>query len=170
MMYSKLTRFCEFDRRRIKGLFTLETELYARIKGFLERLGLEVKGEVRGCDLVGLSGGSPELVVIGEMKQSFTLELVLQAVDRTSACDEIWLAVRASKRGRGRNMTPESRSCVDSWGSAFWQSPRRGKSMWWRSRPHGSPGATPNGVRASSRSVVAEKGIPSWAARLERHK
>ena len=25
-----------------------------------------------------------------------------QAVDRTSACDEIWLAVAASKRGRGR--------------------------------------------------------------------
>jgi hypothetical protein len=34
------------------------------------------------------------------MKQSFTLELVLQAVDRTSACDEVWLAVRASKRAR----------------------------------------------------------------------
>ena len=33
------------------------------------------------------------------MKQSFTLELVLQAVDRTSACDEVWLAVAASKRG-----------------------------------------------------------------------
>ena len=55
-----------------------------------------------GCDLVALSDGSPELVVIGEMKQSFTLELVLQAVDRTSACDEVWLAVGASKRGRGR--------------------------------------------------------------------
>ena len=55
-----------------------------------------------GCDLVGLSDGSPEFVVIGEMKQSFTLELVLQAVDRTPACDEVWLAVGASKRGRGR--------------------------------------------------------------------
>jgi hypothetical protein len=39
---------------------------------------------------------------MGEMKQSFTLELVLQAVDRTSARDEIWLAVAASKRRRGR--------------------------------------------------------------------
>jgi hypothetical protein len=80
----------------------LETDLYRPIKLHLERLGLEVKGEVCGCDLVALSGNSPELVVIGEMKQSFTLELVLQAVDRTSACDEVWLAVRASKRGRGR--------------------------------------------------------------------
>ena len=80
----------------------METDLYPPIKRHLEKLGLEVKGEVRGCDLVALSDGSPELVVIGEIKQSFTLELVLQAVDRTSACDEVWLAVGASKRGRGR--------------------------------------------------------------------
>jgi hypothetical protein len=80
----------------------LETDLYRPIKVHLERLGLEVKGEVCGCDLVALSDASPELVVIGEMKQSFTLELVLQAVDRTSVCDELWLAVGASKRGRGR--------------------------------------------------------------------
>jgi hypothetical protein len=57
---------------------------------------------VCGCDFVALSDASSEIVVIGEMKRSFTLELVLQAVDRTSACDEIWLAVGASKRGRGR--------------------------------------------------------------------
>jgi hypothetical protein len=87
---------------QIKRRSTLETDLYRPIKLHLERLGLEVKGEVCDCDLVALSDSSPELVVIGEMKQSFTLELVLQAVDRTSACDEVWLAVGASKRGRGR--------------------------------------------------------------------
>jgi hypothetical protein len=80
----------------------LETDLYLPVKRHLESLGLEVKGEVCGCDLVALSDGSPKLVVIAEMKQSFTLELVLQAVDRTSACDEVWLAVGLSKRGRGR--------------------------------------------------------------------
>jgi hypothetical protein len=80
----------------------LETDLYRPIKNHLERLGLEVKGEICGCDFVALSDASSEIVVIGEMKRSFTLELVLQAVDRTSACDEIWLAVGASKRWRGR--------------------------------------------------------------------
>jgi len=80
----------------------LETDLYLPVKRHLESLGFEVKGEVRGCDLVALSEGTPELVVIGELKRSFTLELVLQGVDRTSACDEVWLAVAASKRGRGR--------------------------------------------------------------------
>ncbi len=84
----------------------LETDLYLPIKRHLENLGLEVKGEVCGCDLVALSEGSAETVVIGELKQSFTLELVLQAVDRTAACDAVWLAVAASKRGRGRESDP----------------------------------------------------------------
>jgi hypothetical protein len=79
----------------------LETDLYRPIKSYLEALGLEVKAEVCGCDLVALSDAAPKLVVIGEMKQSFTLELVLQAVDRASVCDEVWLAVRTSKRGVG---------------------------------------------------------------------
>lgn len=84
----------------------METDLYLPVKHYLESLGLIVKGEVKGCDLVGLSDGKPELVVIGELKRAFTLELLLQAVDRTAAADEIWLAVAASKRGRGREGDP----------------------------------------------------------------
>lgn len=42
------------------------------------------------------------LVVVGEMKLSFNLELVLQAVDRAAACDEVWLAAPISLRGKGR--------------------------------------------------------------------
>ena len=141
----------------------METDLYPPIKLHLERLGLEVKGEVCGCDLVALSDGSPELVVIGEMKQSFTLELVLQAVDRTSACDEVWLAVSTSKRGAW----PEERRAreVVSWASAFSPSPPTAGSTCWRSQRHGSRGVTPNGVRASSRSIVAATGTPSWEVR-----
>jgi hypothetical protein len=84
----------------------LESALYTPVKRFLEGLGFEVKGEIRGCDLVALQEGEPAAVVIGELKLSFTLDLVLQAVDRTSACDEVWLAVRASRRGRGRECDP----------------------------------------------------------------
>lgn len=87
----------------------MEADLYLPVKRHLERLGLEVKGEVRGCDIVALADGHPELVVIGELKQTFTLELVLQAVERTAACDEVWLAVAASKRGRGREADPRVR-------------------------------------------------------------
>ena len=80
----------------------METSLYKPVKRFLEKLGFEVKGEICGCDIVAVDRGTPAAVVIAELKLSFTLELVLQAVDRTAVCDEVWLAVRASRRGRGR--------------------------------------------------------------------
>lgn len=80
----------------------METSLYQPVKRFLESLGFEAKGEVGGCDIVALRQGSPSALIICELKLSFTLELVLQGVDRSSACDEVWLAVRASIRGRGR--------------------------------------------------------------------
>jgi hypothetical protein len=84
----------------------LETSLYAPVKRFLEGLDFEVKGEVCGCDIVAVDRGSPIALVICELKLSFTLDLVLQAVDRSSVCDEVWLAVRASLRGRGRESDP----------------------------------------------------------------
>jgi len=84
----------------------LETSLYLPVKRFLEGLGFEVKGEVCGCDLVALDRGTPAALVIGELKLSFTLELVLQAIDRLAACDEVWAAVQASARGRGRESDP----------------------------------------------------------------
>jgi hypothetical protein len=80
----------------------VETALYLPVKRFLERLGFVVKGEVGGCDLVALNGDDPPLVVIGELKLTFNLELVLQGVDRAGACDEVWLAARMSARGKGR--------------------------------------------------------------------
>jgi hypothetical protein len=80
----------------------LETALYLPVKRFLEKLGFTVKGEIGGCDLVALSGGDPPVVVIGELKLTFNLELLLQAVDRAGACDEVWLAAKMSARGKGR--------------------------------------------------------------------
>jgi hypothetical protein len=80
----------------------LETALYLPVKRFLEKHGFTVKGEVGGCDLVGLSNADPPVVVIGELKLTFNLELVLQAVDRAGACDEVWLAAKMSARGKGR--------------------------------------------------------------------
>jgi len=51
---------------------------------------------------LALRGDDPPVVVIGELKLSFNLELVLQGVDRAVACDEVWLAARLSTRERGR--------------------------------------------------------------------
>ncbi|MGC1553200.1 MAG: DUF2161 family putative PD-(D/E)XK-type phosphodiesterase [Bradyrhizobium sp.] len=80
----------------------METALYLPVKRFLEKLGFTVKGEIGGCDLVALSGDEPPIVVIGELKLAFNLELILQAVDRAGACDEVWLAAKLSARGKGR--------------------------------------------------------------------
>lgn len=80
------------------------------VKRFLEGLGFQVKGEIGGCDLVALSPEAPPLVVIGELKLTFNLELVLQAVDRATACDEVWLAIRSATRGRGREGDPRVRN------------------------------------------------------------
>jgi hypothetical protein len=51
---------------------------------------------------LGLKSDESPVVVIGELKLTFNLELVLQGVDRASASDEVWLAARLSSRGRGR--------------------------------------------------------------------
>jgi hypothetical protein len=81
----------------------LETSLYGPVKHYLEVLGFTVKGEVCGCDLVALRDDEPPVVVIGEMKLSFSLDLVLQAVDRSGACDEVWLAVGPAGHKRLRD-------------------------------------------------------------------
>jgi hypothetical protein len=80
----------------------LETALYLPVKNYLEGLGFTVKGEIGGCDLVALNGDDPPLVIVGELKLTFNLELILQAVGRAGACDEVWIAARMSARGKGR--------------------------------------------------------------------
>nr|WP_314091504.1 DUF2161 domain-containing phosphodiesterase [uncultured Shinella sp.] len=80
----------------------METSLYLPVKGFLETAGYVVKGEIGGCDLVGLSADDPPVVVVCELKLSFNLELILQAVDRAAVSDEVWIAAKVSAKGRGR--------------------------------------------------------------------
>jgi hypothetical protein len=82
---------------------TPETSLYAAVKAHLERLGYKAKGEVCGCDIVAVRPGEPPFLVITELKLGLTLDLVLQGVDRLAAADEVWLAVRATRRGRDRD-------------------------------------------------------------------
>src|SRR5260370_38591936 len=95
-------------RWRAPGRTMRERSLYPHVKRFLENLGFHVKGEICGCDLVALRGDEPPLVVIGELKLGFNLELLLQGVNGMAACDEIWLAVRMRGR-RGRERDPRVR-------------------------------------------------------------
>jgi hypothetical protein len=62
-----------------------ETSLYTPVKRFLESRGFEVKGEICGCDVVALRDGEPPIVVVGELKLGFNLDLVLQGVAQPHA-------------------------------------------------------------------------------------
>ena len=92
------------------GEASLETALYLPVKRHLESLGYAVKGEIGGCDLVGLAEGDPPAVVIGETKLTFSFELVLQGVDRAGVGDEVWLAASLSRSGKGRESDPRFRA------------------------------------------------------------
>lgn len=82
-----------------------EAALYAPVKRFLEARGYEVKGEVRGCDLVAMRGD--EAPVIVELKLRFTLTLLLQGVDRLAVSERVYLAVPRPPR-RFRGVQPEA--------------------------------------------------------------
>ncbi len=80
-----------------------ETALYRSVKRFLEAQGFSVKGEIGHCDIVAVRGDEPPVIVIAELKLGFSLELVLQGIDRMRAADQTWLAVLATRRGRDRD-------------------------------------------------------------------
>ncbi len=70
-----------------------EVALYAPVKALLEAQGYEVKGEVMSCDVVGVRGDEPPVVV--ELKRTFSLALVHQGIDRLAMTDAVYLAVGA---------------------------------------------------------------------------
>ena len=80
-----------------------ETSLYPAVKAFLEAQGFQVKGEIRGCDVVAVRENDPAVLAVCELKSAFSLELVLQGIDRMHAADEVWLAVAATSKGRDRD-------------------------------------------------------------------
>lgn len=81
----------------------LETSLYAPVKAFLERQGYVVKGEVGACDIVALRGDEPPVIV--ELKTVFSLQLVLQGIDRQGVTDAVYLAVSPPKRRQMGDVT-----------------------------------------------------------------
>lgn len=88
-----------------------ETDLYAPVKRFFEAEGYEVKAEVRGCDVVAIKPNAP-LVVI-ELKLSFSLELVVQGIERQKISDDVYLAVpRPDTTQKRRNWRARQRGLL----------------------------------------------------------
>ena len=134
----------------------METSLYRPVKVFLEGLGFVVKGEVGGCDLVGLKGDDLPVVVICELKLTFNLELILQGVERATASDEVWLAARLSSRGRARESDARLRNLCRRLGFRLLGVLPNGEVEFLVSPTAPSSGAkTPTADPISSRSTAA---------------
>lgn len=67
-----------------------ETDLYHPIKNHLLQLDFEVKGEIKNCDIVAKKGD--QLIII-ELKLNLNITLLLQAVDRFSLADIVYIAI-----------------------------------------------------------------------------
>ncbi len=98
------TGSCQGSPVPSRAVTLAETALYAPVKAFLAARGYDVKGEIRGCDVVAVRAGSPTLLVIAELKLGFSLELLLQGIDRMPMADEVWLATRETRQGRRRQL------------------------------------------------------------------
>jgi hypothetical protein len=72
-----------------------EVELYRPIKRFLEQQGYVVKGEIGECDVVAVRGDEGPVIV--ELKERMSLALILQAVDRLSISNAVYIAFRIGK-------------------------------------------------------------------------
>lgn len=76
-----------------------ERDLYLPVKRFLEAQGYAVKGEIGPCDVVGVRGDDPPVVV--ELKERLSLTLILQAVDRLVVSDAVYVAFCVGKGASG---------------------------------------------------------------------
>ncbi|SEF91900.1 DUF2161 family putative PD-(D/E)XK-type phosphodiesterase [Paenibacillus sp. UNC499MF] len=75
-----------------------ETELYGPVKAYWEKLGYDVRGEVRHCDLVAVLEGEPPVVV--ELKRSLTVPLLIQGLRRQDVTQRVYIAIELPAKGR----------------------------------------------------------------------
>ena len=68
-----------------------ESDLYPPVKRFLESQHYEVKGEVQDCDVLAVRGA--EAPVIVELKLSLNLNVILQAVERLSLTQKVYIGI-----------------------------------------------------------------------------
>lgn len=80
-----------------------EYELYAPIKQWLEALGYEVKSEVNSCDVVArrLDASEEEPLLVVELKKSFNLPLLYQAMERLQLTPLVYVGVESAEALRG---------------------------------------------------------------------
>lgn len=73
-----------------------ETELYEPIKMYFEKQNYEVQAEVKDCDLVARK---EDEIILVELKKSFCLKLVYQAMERQKLSECVYVAIPMPKGG-----------------------------------------------------------------------
>lgn len=68
-----------------------ESDLYPPVKALLEGQGYEVKSEIGSADVMALRDEEPPVIV--ELKTSFSLALVHQAIERMKITDLVYVAI-----------------------------------------------------------------------------
>ena len=73
-----------------------EADLYPPVREYFSSLGYDVQAEVKSCDLVAKRGGE---TIIAELKKSFCLKLVYQAIERQAMTDLVYVVIPRPKKG-----------------------------------------------------------------------
>lgn len=79
-----------------------EADMYLPIKNFFERLGYAVFSEVNHCDIAMKK--DDELIIV-EMKKNFTVDLLIQGLDRKRMTSSVFIAVPRPVRCYGDKFT-----------------------------------------------------------------
>lgn len=67
-----------------------EKDLFEPIHEYFEKLGYEVHGEVKSCDITAVKGD--ELIIV-ELKRNLSVELLIQAVKRQKVTESVYIAI-----------------------------------------------------------------------------
>lgn len=73
-----------------------ETQLYEPVRNYFENLGYSVQAEVKDCDV--LARKNDEMILI-ELKRSFCLKLIYQAMERQKISETVYVAIPMPKGG-----------------------------------------------------------------------
>lgn len=73
-----------------------ESDLYPPVCEYFKSLGYDVLAEVKNCDLVAQKDDE---IIIAELKRTFSLKLVYQAIDRQSISNIVYVVIPRPKKG-----------------------------------------------------------------------
>ncbi len=72
-----------------------ESDIFFPVRDYFTNLGYKVQAEVKGCDVVAVKD---EEIVAVELKQSFNLKVVFQAMERQKITPWVYVAIPRPKR------------------------------------------------------------------------